>query len=529
MKPSINFTSIFTTVLLVNCLVVQGTPQKQSINTSDSTQISRSFKFYLEAGRSDSTLVYGLRLGNILHDKNELDEALALGLKLNEIARKQADKARLAECISFLGRIYAETFAYTNAKSAFEEAYEIYSELEDAKMYTSLSNLAVIKNQFGDYAGALRDHKLIYSYHHLQGNKNKEAISLINIGTTYTKMEKYDSCLFYLRKSIDVSSEVKIQQYAQYYYSRALLKSGRLMNAKEAGEESLRLARKLQLPMKVAYSVELLSEINRQLGNYKKAMEYKDLSDSIAGKTFHQDYDEAIAKYKEQFESDEKDKEIELLNSDLSFFAAWNMYLLAVCLAVTLAVLGLFFYFRRKKGFYTRKINVIQSTKNIMASELENHKLELELKKKETTSSSLNLLQREKLLNEVKTNLQKFQEKHNLKENVNRELRHLVKRLDRNTRLEESWNDFRLHFDQISDNFSQKLLQRYPTLSRNELRLCCLIKLNLSIKELAFILNISNHSAKTARYRLRKKMGLSRSDNLRHILNSIDSMAELDN
>jgi DNA-binding CsgD family transcriptional regulator len=86
---------------------------------------------------------------------------------------------------------------------------------------------------------------------------------------------------------------------------------------------------------------------------------------------------------------------------------------------------------------------------------------------------------------------------------------------------DNSWNDFDLYFESINKNFYTRLKQSYPDISTNDLKICALIKLNLSIKEMASILNISPDSVKTARYRLRKKLQLSTEDNLTSFILSV--------
>jgi len=66
-----------------------------------------------------------------------------------------------------------------------------------------------------------------------------------------------------------------------------------------------------------------------------------------------------------------------------------------------------------------------------------------------------------------------------------------------------------------------RLLNRFPDLSENEQRLAALIRLNLSSKEIASILNISTKSVEINRHRLRKKMRLKRKENLTEIVNKL--------
>lgn len=69
-------------------------------------------------------------------------------------------------------------------------------------------------------------------------------------------------------------------------------------------------------------------------------------------------------------------------------------------------------------------------------------------------------------------------------------------------------------FDIVHDNFMKKLRERYPDLNSNEIMLCAYLKMNLSTKEIAPLLNISQRGVETIRYRLRKKLGLEREDSL---------------
>ncbi|MEM8524111.1 MAG: hypothetical protein AAGG68_05695, partial [Bacteroidota bacterium] len=74
----------------------------------------------------------------------------------------------------------------------------------------------------------------------------------------------------------------------------------------------------------------------------------------------------------------------------------------------------------------------------------------------------------------------------------------------------QNWEDFEARFISVNKNFYEKLTAQYPKLSRGDQKLCALVKLNLSSKEMAKLLGISIESVHTNRYRLRKKLGLTR-------------------
>lgn len=74
-------------------------------------------------------------------------------------------------------------------------------------------------------------------------------------------------------------------------------------------------------------------------------------------------------------------------------------------------------------------------------------------------------------------------------------------------------------FDLVHDDFIKKLRQRFLDLSNNEVLMCAYLKMNLSTKEIAPLLNISVRGVETMRYRIRKKFGLERDDSLTDFIN----------
>lgn len=84
-----------------------------------------------------------------------------------------------------------------------------------------------------------------------------------------------------------------------------------------------------------------------------------------------------------------------------------------------------------------------------------------------------------------------------------------------------NWIKFKEYFDQVHAGFFKKLLQKYPDLTQNELKICAFIRLNMITKEIADITFQSTRSIEVARYRLRQKLNLNTNDNLYHFLASI--------
>lgn len=93
--------------------------------------------------------------------------------------------------------------------------------------------------------------------------------------------------------------------------------------------------------------------------------------------------------------------------------------------------------------------------------------------------------------------------------------------IDYNLSNDNDWTRFSNNFDVVYSNFTRKLMELHPSLSVADKRLCCYIRMGLSSKEIAPLINISSKSVEMARYRVRKKIGLAPGDSLTNYLNSL--------
>lgn len=80
------------------------------------------------------------------------------------------------------------------------------------------------------------------------------------------------------------------------------------------------------------------------------------------------------------------------------------------------------------------------------------------------------------------------------------------------------WQQFEENFDIVYDDFLKRLGEQYPQLTVSDKKMCAYLKMDLSSKEIAPLLNLTVRSVEMTRYRLRKKLGLSREDNLTEFL-----------
>lgn len=170
-----------------------------------------------------------------------------------------------------------------------------------------------------------------------------------------------------------------------------------------------------------------------------------------------------------------------------------------------------------------RKDSQIQSITEKSEAEiirLRNDKLrtEVNLKSQALTSSAMNLIQKNQLLNNVKNTLKAIPKEEGVDKNLQTKLNRLVKSIDKDLAGGEEWSQFADNFDQVHGNFITRLKERYPALTPQEIKFSAYIRMNLNTKEIANLLSISVRGVEIGRYRVRKKLALERKDNLSDFL-----------
>lgn len=172
----------------------------------------------------------------------------------------------------------------------------------------------------------------------------------------------------------------------------------------------------------------------------------------------------------------------------------------------------------RKELFMLKARNQIQ--KEHIATEIElKQKLEIEIEKKSRalSSSSVRWLNLNNQLHELKKKI-----KLNLKEQDKKLYQEIIKHIEEIENFENHWNSFKIHFENVHRGFFEEIEQHFPILSQNDLKICAFMKMKLSNKEIAQILNITKKAVEQSKRRMRKKVALEdEQDLLEYIEKSI--------
>jgi len=133
----------------------------------------------------------------------------------------------------------------------------------------------------------------------------------------------------------------------------------------------------------------------------------------------------------------------------------------------------------------------------------------LEANQRELASSTMYIVQKNEMLVKLKDQIKELKKQY--PDNKHKGLQDIESTLQNSLHLEDGWEKFKLHFEQVHPDFFEELKAKHPTLTKNEIRLCAYFHINLSTKEIASLLNIDPASVRRAKTRLYKKMGIRNS------------------
>ncbi|MFN7117260.1 MAG: triple tyrosine motif-containing protein [Saprospiraceae bacterium] len=134
-------------------------------------------------------------------------------------------------------------------------------------------------------------------------------------------------------------------------------------------------------------------------------------------------------------------------------------------------------------------------------------------KSKELANSTMNLIQKNETLLKIKEELQALRTAPDPHLN-GKQYQRITHLIDTHISSDQDWQVFEMNFNQVHEQFFKKLKADFPDLTPGDLKLAAYLKMNLSSKEIAPLLNISIRSVENKRYRLRKKLNLEEEANL---------------
>jgi len=481
----------------------------------EALQLSRLLRY--PAGLAKANRIVGVAYW-AQGDQNKALKYLNTSYKIYE---KVNDKRGIANTRLNIGMVYADLREYERALQNYDQAINEFTALGlKSRIATTFTKIGTI---------LIKQHKdtkaLQYLTDALQmhiANEFTYGIAEVHnrLGILYLSKNEIEQASYHIQKSIKLGREVSdIDGLTNNFviHGKILRLSDRLDEAAIELNKGLELAKENNLKKYELFAYEELKELKKQQSKAEEALTFYDKYTTLKDSLFNSDKSKQIAYLEFENELDIKNKEVLALKAKEK---TDNFIKLILILGVTsISICGYVIFMisrqraKKSKQLSTKSQELLKSVYALSQKDLENSELkqkelkrQLDFKNKELTSYALNFIKKNEVVQQLQTTIKSLKkspavEKDKLIADLNKIIR-------KNLSIDRDWEDFSRFFEDVHQGFYTKLKLKHKDLSTNDLKICSLIQLNLNIKETASILGISPESVKTARYRLRKKLGL---------------------
>jgi len=516
------------------------------------------FLFFIQISLAQelvTPLLDSLSVVNSESEKSRISLKIASGLTNTNWKRAQyyldiAEEAALSSNSSkvladyYIGiaGIYEEKDALDVALDFYLKAYDFYKYKDFIEKYSLENNLAIVYARVNNKEVALVFFRRNLNYQKIKKDTLSIAKSLNNIGNLYLETQ-VDSSIVYYKKALAYAETLKNNNLYFYLYTnlgRANRIEGNNEESKyffnktiyiidedisfrtrawnfneysqfylnsEKPDSSIYYAKKAYdilnsvapYSLESLKSVELLYSSYRMNNEFEKATEYFDSFNRIRDTINIEEKKVNVEKIliEEEYKSKEK---IRVLKEGKRVF---KYYIFGLSLFVLLLILTMLLFKNKAK------LKSAQLEKELMLAKRKELKASLEIKNNELIGKAMTEIHRTEIIDEILLEL-KTVKRRAVKKETQQAIDYIVKRLEKDTN-SDIWREFEVRFEQVHESFYKNLLLRHPSLTSKDKRLCALLKLDLTSKEIAQITGQYFKTVENARTRLRKKLEITNS------------------
>ncbi len=523
--------------------------------SSRALQIAKTINY--KSGQRTASYILGLNYSS----KNLADSALAYYEEAIEISNELNDTLWAAISFQAAGRSYSKTGRYKKALENYFESLQLRQSLGDSsRLSWPLNNIGTVYFRQKNFEKALEYYKKTYEIELKHSSSVEQASTLGNIGMIYQNLENFPEALHYLSRSYkmldslgeqcrliyatlnlgstyaDLGQQEEAKKFFLISYeggiscenqeavSNALLglgngymQEGSMKLAEKSLHEAYKIANENDLKATELEVSESLYEFYKSMEDYKTSLEFLEVHRTLKGEAFNEDMTEQITtlelNYEFELERDsleyQKQAELLLINSELEEQRLYKFITIVGLLILAILVFVVYRNYRLKQvaNLNLQKKNEIQEEKLKMEEEVRK-KLEIEnnQKARSLTASSLQLLNLNEKLSEIVDRINENKE-------LNKDHRNKITRELNNLRNSDSqWDSIKLHFENVHPQFFERLEQYFPEITSNDHKILAFIKMKLSNKEIALILNVTRRAVEQSKRRLKKKLGMDAED-----------------
>ncbi len=463
------------------------------------------------------------KLGIVYGDAGDVLRQIDFYEKSLKIREEIGSPEPIAITLTNIGLLYQKEGNYTKALEYQERSLKIREGLGNQdRIAFALANVGVVHNAMKDYDNALEYHRRSLAMGENTSSKKNVSMFLRNTGNTLKNQGKYKEALNYYQRSMNLLQDLGAQaDIADLLIQRGELYSLQANYPKSISDckDAYNSALEIGDVRRQKEACDCLYKSYKKIGSGNQALFYHEtkifLNDSLKSKEAAKKLQQmeftrirtqdSIVRAKEAQIAAEKlkyqESTILLLNSKNRAKTLWIVFgSLAALLFIALIV----YRYQQRAKYEKLQIDFLNT--------------ELDYKKKDLTNFAINISNNQEWAFSLQQKLEKL--KSSTGKRRAKELQGLELEIKNKIWVDKGTDDFYTKVDSLSSSFFDKLTKQFKGLTKNEIRLCSLIKLDLDTKQIAVLQNISPASVKMNRHRLRKKLNLAPEDDLNLFLRS---------
>ncbi len=489
---NLTFETVISLIQLSNSYHRLGTFEESYNHANNALQLATKYKLHPEIAQAKSIL------STIYNDIGDFDNSARLDFENLRYYEEIGDQEQVGLGLGNIGISFIRQKNYERGLEYLRRSFDIALKSNDLNgMAYQYNNIAGVYFEFfNDYQAALNHYKEALKINDTLNDKRQDAIYLMNIASCFSKLGLADSAMKYFRHSDKILKELGDKAlYANnlVYYSEFLFSHGETDKSIQLGKEAFELSKSNDYKEWNMLSAGLLHKAYLHKGDtvqaYKYSIVYHDTKDIL----LKQQNEHEIFKLEFQynFEKSERERKIATQRKETM------MFFIIFSLLSGLIIIALLFSRHRLKA-------------KSLALEREAIGKELDFKNKELTINLMALMKKNEMLAEISDKLndvEKGAKRPETKEairKISREIRHGAD--------DKMLKEFSQRFQEVHIGFYNALLNNFPDLTQNELKLCAFLRINMSSKEISELTGQRIETIEQARYRLRRKLGISNSE-----------------
>jgi len=452
--------------------------------------------------------------------KGSYDDGLAYLFDGLELYRSMQDTLGEANCLMNIGLIYADRFDDDKALEFYFDALRLFeargAESRSATTYTKIATIFIKQGKLDAANDFLKRSMII----HEQANFHYGRMEVYNrMGVLHFSKNQFDSATMNLNKSLEISkaiNDVEGKTKTLLDLAKVQLEIDQPTAAEASLQEALLYAREIGSHKWLKEIYSNLQIVNRGKGDLNKAIYYYDQYIQERDSIFSEETVSNISKLEAQLATVEQERQIKAKEQQIVILeqeAKLQRSRIVILIVIIFLLAALSFIIVRSrqaiaKGREEKAVKIAERAKQ-----------EVEFKNRELSSYTVNFVRKNRLFEDLIESIQEIKKRSTSE--VNKDLTSIEKTVKKHIQVDQDWEDFKLRFENMHQGFFDRLHEKFPSLTNNDLRLSVLVKMNFSLKELGEMLGISPESVKTARYRLKKKLNLPSDQTLNDFLNEI--------